>query len=176
MTTPTQITEQTPQESEPKDEIVTTAELERKKLLLEIKDLERPFWKRPTYILAALPTLLAITALTVGFINGFFGAQLTKLDNQKHDLEAQIKEFEEKKAGLYSQNERLQHELKKKKDALGMMRSMLLENSQMTRKLREIQSAPQIASVAKLKTQLEIQEELEGLLSALEFLLAEAEE
>jgi hypothetical protein len=62
-----------------------------KKLALEIAELERSWWKRPAYILGALPTLLAVVALSVGFVNGYFSAQLTRLENQRHDLEAQVK-------------------------------------------------------------------------------------
>jgi len=58
--------------------------LERKKLALEIADLERSWWKRPAYVLAALPTVLAFGTLLVGALSGYFSAQLTKLDNQKH--------------------------------------------------------------------------------------------
>jgi len=85
-----------------------------KKLRLEIADLERPWWKRPSYILAALPTLLAVVALSIGFLNGFFSAQLTKLENQRHDLQAEIRQFEDTRHTLVSQNEELQRELKSK--------------------------------------------------------------
>src|SRR6266481_4093415 len=81
--------------------------LQLKKIALEIAEMERAWWKRPAYILAALPTILAIIALSVGFINGFFSSQLTKLENQRHDLEAQVKEFEAKRDGLHRQNEDL---------------------------------------------------------------------
>ena len=87
--------------------------LERKKLALEIADMERAWWKRPAYLLAALPTLLAIAALSVGFLNGFFSAQLTKLDNQKHDLEAQVREFEVKRDALHVENNTLSGENEK---------------------------------------------------------------
>jgi len=89
---------------------LTKEELERKKIELEIKDLERPFWKRPVYVLAALPTLLAVGTLSVGLFNGYFSASLTKLDNQKHDVEAQIKDFEAKRDELHTENERLKTE------------------------------------------------------------------
>ena len=88
----------------------TKEELERKKIELEIKDLERPFWKRPVYVLAALPTLLAVATLLVGLFNGYFSAALIKLENQKHDVEAQIKDFEAKRDELHSENERLKTE------------------------------------------------------------------
>jgi hypothetical protein len=103
------------------DENNEKASLELRKLSLEITDLERPWWKRPTYILAALPTLLALIALSVGFLNGYFSAQWTKFENQKHDLEAQVKEFEVKRSDLYRQNLEFTKEnqaLKEEKTAL----------------------------------------------------------
>jgi len=119
------VNEQMPKEPTPKDELLTKEDLELKKLALEIKDLERPFWKRPSYVLAALPTLLAIVALIVGSINGFFSAQLTKLENQKHDLEAQIKEFESTKNSLISQNDQLRQELTTKQERLRHIKEIL---------------------------------------------------
>lgn len=95
-----------------------TISLQLRKLALEIADLERPWWKRPGYILAALPTLLAIVALAVGIFNGFFSAQLTKLENQRHDLQAEVKEFETKRNSLSSQNQELQTEISTKQHSL----------------------------------------------------------
>lgn len=92
--------------------------LQLRKLALEIAELERPWWKRPTYILAALPTLLAVVALTVGFLNGFFSAQLTKLENQRHDIESQIREFEGTRNTLVTQNQKLQNDISTKQNAL----------------------------------------------------------
>lgn len=92
--------------------------LQLKKLTLEIAEMERLWWKRPTYILAALPTLLAIIALSIGFLNGFFSAQLTKLDNQKHDLEAQIREFQGTRNALTTENETLRQDLVNKQEKL----------------------------------------------------------
>jgi len=88
----------------------TKEDLDRRKVELEIKDLERPFWKRPVYILAALPTMLAVVTLSVGLFNGYFSASLTKLENQKHDVESQIKEFEAKRDKLNLENEQLKTE------------------------------------------------------------------
>jgi outer membrane murein-binding lipoprotein Lpp len=92
--------------------------LELKKLALEIADLERPWWKRSNYILAALPTLVAVIALSVGFINGYFSAQLTKLENQKHDLETQVKDFEAKRDELHRENDRAKTQLDVAKEEL----------------------------------------------------------
>lgn len=92
--------------------------LHLKKLALEIAEMERPWWKRPNYVLAALPTLLAVVALSIGFLNGFFSAQLTKLENQKHDLEVQIRDFEGKRDDLHRQHEETKQELNQTKEQL----------------------------------------------------------
>ena len=84
----------------------TTVEIERleiSKLRLEILYLERPFWKRPSYILAALPTMLATLTLIYGIASGYFNASFIKLENQKHDLAEQIKEFDVRKSILENQ-------------------------------------------------------------------------
>lgn len=78
--------------------------LEFKKLALEIADLERSWWKRPAYVLAALPTMLAFGTLLVGVLSGYFQAAYTKLENQKHDLEAQVKDFGTRRDTLQREN------------------------------------------------------------------------
>jgi hypothetical protein len=95
-----------------------------RKLTLEIAEMERPWWKRPAYILAALPTLLAIVALSVAFLNGFFGAQLTKLDNQRHDLEAEIIRFEGTRNALLTQNEKLKEDILTRQGQLSDIKSI----------------------------------------------------
>ena len=111
--------------NKPQVELDTEKSLVLKKLALEIAELERPWWKRPVYILAALPTLLAIAALSVGFLNGFFSAQLTKLDNQKHDLEAEIKEFERTRNDLRVQIEEARAELAVKEVSLNRIKPIV---------------------------------------------------
>src|SRR5262249_17469768 len=99
--------------------------LELRKLALEIADLERRWWQRPVYILSALPTLLAIFALSVGFLNGFFSAQLTKLDNQKHDLEGEIREFERTRDDLRAQIEKARADLAVKEVSLSRIKPIV---------------------------------------------------
>jgi septal ring factor EnvC (AmiA/AmiB activator) len=82
--------------------------LELRKLALEIADLERSWWKRPAYILGALPTLLALGTVLVAVFSGYFQAAYIKLENQRHDIEAQVKEFEAKREDLHKQNDKLQ--------------------------------------------------------------------
>ncbi len=93
-------------------------DLEREKLLLEIEQLKQAWWKKPVYVLAALPTLLAVLSLIYGFANGYFQATATKLENQKHDLqierdrlEAEIKEFAKEKEELVRQNRELKDQI-----------------------------------------------------------------
>lgn len=75
-------------------------DLERQKLLLEIEQLRQSWWKKPTYVLAALPTVLAFGTLLVGFLTGYFQATATKLENQKRDIEKQIEQFNAQKQEL----------------------------------------------------------------------------
>jgi hypothetical protein len=72
----------------------TAEDLEREKLLLEIAELKKRWWKKPTYIAALFPTLLALITLTYGFANGYFQASFVKLENQKHDLQAEKDKLE----------------------------------------------------------------------------------
>ena len=99
-----------------KDVAPTKEELERIKLELEIRKLKDPWWKNPAYILAALPTMLAVLSLIYGFANGYFQATATKLENQKHDLqlekdklEADLKTIAATKEALTHQVEELEH-------------------------------------------------------------------
>jgi hypothetical protein len=118
--------------------------LELRKLGLEIAEMERPWWKRPTYILAALPTLLAVLALSVGFLNGFFSAQMTKLDNEKHDVEAQIKQFEGTRNDLVSQNDKLQKEVIESQRKLGDITRIVarLRGAELELEMREQNNKP----------------------------------
>jgi chromosome segregation ATPase len=75
-------------------------DLETEKLRLEIADLKKRWWKRPVYIAALFPTLLALTTLIYGFSNGYFQAaserikaENVKLENQQHDLKKEVEAF-----------------------------------------------------------------------------------
>ncbi len=119
-----------------------TVSLQQKKLTLEIAELERPWWKRPPYILAALPTLLAVVALSVGFLNGYFSAQLTKLENQKHDLETQISGFEGTRKNLVSQNEQLQQDMSNNRKKIIQITSLVRRLEGILVELRNLGSVP----------------------------------
>jgi peptidoglycan hydrolase CwlO-like protein len=93
------------------DVVVSKEELERLKLELEIRKLKDPWWKNPAYILAALPTMLAVLTLIYGFTNGYFQAMAVKLENQKHDLQVEKDklqaEVEDKERKVEEVNDRL---------------------------------------------------------------------
>jgi len=91
----------------------TEKSLELKKLALEIADLERPWWKRPAYVLAFLPTMLAFGTLLVGAFTGYFQAEYTKLENQRHDLEVQRGQLQQQVQGLEEQRDTLMDAAKK---------------------------------------------------------------
>lgn len=83
---------------------LTKEDLELQKLLLEVIQLRQPWWKKPAYILAALPTILAICSLLAAYSTGYFQAVATKLDNQRHDLEIEVQQFNGKKTALQHDN------------------------------------------------------------------------
>jgi len=91
----------------PDEKPITKEELETKKLRLEIEDMERPFWKRPAHVLAALPTILILITLFVGFLNGFLQTHVTKLISENRDLTARrdelVKEYDAAKTKLDEQ-------------------------------------------------------------------------
>lgn len=100
------------------DVVPQKEELEREKLLLEIQKLKDPWWKNPAYILAGLPTMLAILTLIYGFTNGYFQATAIKLENQKHALQADINKFSELKGELERQNKDFSDKLETSRAAL----------------------------------------------------------
>ena len=100
------------EDENPEVPIETKEDLEKEKLRLEIAELNRQWWKKPAYIAAVFPTLLALTTLVYGFANGYFQASFIKLDNQKHTLQKEIDGFNEEKVALTKQNELLKNEQK----------------------------------------------------------------
>lgn len=111
----------------------SAAELERRKLALEIRDLERPLWTRPGFI---IPLLAAVLSIGTGYFSGWFDIQRTRLQNERSELRQDIRDFETRRevldtevaalradiAGLDARAERLRTEnvtLSEIADALG---------------------------------------------------------
>ena len=89
----------------------TKTRLELEKLALEVSQLRAPWWRRPSFILAALPTMLATLTVAYGLANGYFQAAATKLENQRHNLEVEVKAFTEQKTKLQVDLEKLRLDL-----------------------------------------------------------------
>lgn len=97
------------------EESELTRELEREKLLLEIKALKKEWWKKPSYIAALFPTVLVLAVLIFGFTTGYFQIPMTKLENQKHDLQEEINNLEQRKSKLLEQIAEVDNKIKEKK-------------------------------------------------------------
>lgn len=82
-------------------------ELESEKLQLEIKQLREHWWQKPSYVLAALPTLLAIISLIYGLSNGYFQALAMKLEIDRGNLQSQKSNLEQDIKNFTSQKEEL---------------------------------------------------------------------
>jgi len=60
-------------------------ELERQKLELEIRELERKWWQRPVYLSILLPVALAALTVLTGILSGYFNRERKQLAS---DIEA----------------------------------------------------------------------------------------
>ena len=65
--------------------------LELKKLELEIRELARPILRRPAFLGAFVPLMLAIVALASTTLTGFFDERMAALRDQRRQLEVEIK-------------------------------------------------------------------------------------
>lgn len=79
-------------------------DLERQKTSLEVQDLERRWYRKPQYLLAALPTGLAIIGILVGFYTGYFKDKIA-------GLQGDISKYEQEKKDLKQRNEKSQENL-----------------------------------------------------------------
>ena len=72
-----------------KDVILSKDELERKKLDLEIQELERKWWQRPAYLSILLPVVIAALTVLAGILSGYFNQERKQLTR---DIQALKKE------------------------------------------------------------------------------------
>jgi hypothetical protein len=73
------------------------AALERQKLLLEIRELNRSWWQKPAYIAAIAPFFLGVLTVTIGYWTGYFNAVSERLTAQRQGLEIDVKNFAQQK-------------------------------------------------------------------------------
>src|ERR1039458_2013235 len=84
-----------PEEKQPVALETTKANLETEKLKLEIRELNRRWWQRPTYLQALLPVLLvlitSVGALTLAWTKGFFDAERARLRQERALLQFSVR-------------------------------------------------------------------------------------
>ena len=94
------------------------SKLEEEKLKLEIKELERNWFKKPQYLQVLLPTTLAIFSLLYAITSGLFSSKQELLELNKKRLETDIVAFEKEKQSLIYTNEDLKIKIGKYNDSL----------------------------------------------------------
>lgn len=105
--------------------------LEEEKIKLEIKELNRHWFKKPQYLQVLLPTTLAIFSLLYAITSGLFSSKQELLELNKKRLETDILSFQMEKTKLTNTNNELKNAIKLYNDSL-QDRNLLLrkfENS-----------------------------------------------
>ena len=74
--------------------------LEQKKIGLEVKELEKSWFKKPSIIFSLIPGLVAIRSFIWVFNSGLLDAKVTELRNQRHTLQVEIDLVEKRKKQL----------------------------------------------------------------------------
>jgi len=64
-------------------------ELERQKLALEIRELQRKWWQRPVYLSILLPIALASLTILAGILSGYFNRERMQLARDIEALKAE---------------------------------------------------------------------------------------
>ncbi len=66
------------------------SDLELEKLKLEIRELQRPIWRRPAFLGAFVPLMLAVIGLASTVFTGYFDERMAALRDQRKELEQVI--------------------------------------------------------------------------------------
>ncbi|MGA2466973.1 MAG: hypothetical protein ABSH06_21815 [Thermodesulfobacteriota bacterium] len=83
------------------------AELQVRKLNLEIKELTRPWWQKPAYLSALFPLFVGILALFVAYNRGFFDTQAALLELKRERLQRDVDTFTAERDRLITNNKDL---------------------------------------------------------------------
>ena len=98
------------------------AELQARKLDLEIKELSRPWWQRPAYLSVLFPLFVGILAVFVAYNRGFFDTEAALLELKRERLQREVDIFTTERDRLITDNKNL----KQKNDDLNAERERLL--------------------------------------------------
>jgi DNA repair exonuclease SbcCD ATPase subunit len=74
--------------------------LEIRKLDTEIRQLQLPWWKKPSYLGAILPVAVATLTIAGAVFTGYFDAQRVRLQNEKKELEENVDTLQNEKKKL----------------------------------------------------------------------------
>jgi hypothetical protein len=84
-------------------------ELELKKLNLEISELEKPWFKKPNFI---VPLIGAMSSIFILWVTGFFNTKIESLSNKREILNFENAKLEERKNSLVNDIKNLRDSLK----------------------------------------------------------------
>ncbi len=84
-------------------------ELELKKLHLEISELEKPWFKKPNFI---VPLIGAMSSIFILWVTGFFNTKIESLSNKREILNFENAKLEERKNSLVNDIKNLRDSLK----------------------------------------------------------------
>jgi hypothetical protein len=100
---------QAPDNSVPSQSAVTEhmAELQVRKLDLEIEELSRPWWKKPAYLSALFPLFVGVLAVFVAYNRGFFDTQAALLELRRERLQRDVNTFTAERNRLITDNKNL---------------------------------------------------------------------
>lgn len=87
---------------------MTTDELEKQKLELEVSELQKSWLRKPDVLKVLLPTTFAIFSLIYAISTGFFSSKSELLELKKKQLEFEVSQFEKDKTNLIETNEKLE--------------------------------------------------------------------
>jgi len=146
---------------------MTKEELEQQTLALRIKNLARPRW--PRYILAALPSVLAICTLVWAFASGYFQTENKLLEirtqnllSEEAGLKQSIHELKKKEEELAAERSVLTGQLEEQKRTLNVQRDALLRQFQDDKK-KLIEDRQELQNALELdKHKLNIEREILG--------------
>lgn len=83
------------------------AELQARKLDLEIKELSRPWWKKPAYLSALFPLFLGVLTIFVAYNRGFFDTEAARLELKRERLQRDVDAFTAERDRLITNNKDL---------------------------------------------------------------------
>ncbi len=111
-------------------------ELQREKLLPDIRDLKRPWWQKASYIAALAPVFLGSLTVFVGYQTGYFNALNERLTAQRVILDRDVRDFTNQRDELGAELKSLSHE----RDTLSAENTKLRDTArQLTEKTSRLQ-------------------------------------